>query len=160
MPLGRISNVWRNRIKLMWKYAGYTATLADWLTKLRKKRGSALYQRVLQVLWYWLRYTNRKTMARTSRLYNELLKLLSQSDQWVDLGHLHTLIWMVIGLIYSGSINLTKWTSYIESRAIFAQSHQRRFSRWLHNPRLNVQRLGVAEWKVDQPGIKTRLNLK
>ncbi|MDJ0727385.1 MAG: hypothetical protein QNJ38_19980 [Prochloraceae cyanobacterium] len=30
---------------------------------------------------------------------------------------------------------------YVKSRAIFAQSKQRRFSRWLHNPRINVQRL-------------------
>lgn len=36
---------------------------------------------------------------------------------------------------------MTKWTIYVDSRANFAQSHQRRFSRWLHNPRINVQRL-------------------
>ncbi len=48
---------------------------------------------------------------------------------------------MVIGLIHSGSVNLTKWTMYIHSRAVFAQSKQRRFSRWLHNPRINPQRL-------------------
>ena len=27
---------------------------------------------------------------------------------------------------------------------MFAQSHQRRFSRWLHNPRINVQKLYSA----------------
>ncbi len=48
---------------------------------------------------------------------------------------------MVIGLICSECVNLTKWTVYIDSRAVFAQSHQRRFSRWLHNPRINVQKL-------------------
>lgn len=36
---------------------------------------------------------------------------------------------------------MTKWTIYVDSRAKLAQSHQRRFSRWLHNPRINVQRL-------------------
>ena len=30
---------------------------------------------------------------------------------------------------------------YIQSRANLAQSKQRRFSRWLHNPRINPQRL-------------------
>ncbi len=48
---------------------------------------------------------------------------------------------MIIGLIQAGSVNLTKWTMYTQSRAKFAQSKQRRFSRWLHNPRINPQRL-------------------
>ncbi|MBD2309766.1 hypothetical protein H6G17_30590 [Chroococcidiopsis sp. FACHB-1243] len=80
-------------------------------------------------------------MVKTSHIYHELLKLLGQSKQWVDIRHLHTLIWMVVGLICSECINPTKWTIYVDSRARFAQSHQRRFSRWLHNPRINVQRL-------------------
>lgn len=46
-----------------------------------------------------------------------------------------------MGLICSECISLTKWCVYVRSRARFAQSHQRRFSRWLHNPRINVQRL-------------------
>ena len=60
---------------------------------------------------------------------------------------------MVIGLICSGSINLTGWSTYTESRANFAQSHQRRFSRWLKNSRINVHRLykpiiqdALADW--------------
>ncbi len=56
-------------------------------------------------------------MAKTSHIYNELLKLLGQSESWADIRHLHTLIWMVIGLICSGCISLTKWTIYIDSRA-------------------------------------------
>jgi hypothetical protein len=48
---------------------------------------------------------------------------------------------MVIGLVCSECINLPKWTVYIRSRAVFAQSHQRRFSRWLQNPRINAQKL-------------------
>lgn len=80
-------------------------------------------------------------MAKTSYVYNELLKLLGQSEHWADIRHLHTLIWMVIGLICSGCISLTKWTIYMDSRARFAQSRQRRFSRWLQNSRINVQRL-------------------
>jgi hypothetical protein len=48
---------------------------------------------------------------------------------------------MVIGLICSECINLPKWTVYLQTRAVFAQSHQRRFSRWLNNSRINVQKL-------------------
>ncbi len=80
-------------------------------------------------------------MENTSRIYDALVTLLGQSKQWADVRHLYTLVWMVIGLIHSGSVNLTKWTMYIHSRAVFAQSKQRRFSRWLHNPRINPQRL-------------------
>lgn len=78
---------------------------------------------------------------RTSRLHHQLQMLLGQSIPWTDQRHCQTLIWMVIGLVCSECINLTKWTVYIHSRAVFAQSHQRRFSRWLHNPRINVQKL-------------------
>jgi hypothetical protein len=78
---------------------------------------------------------------RTSRLYHQLCDLLGQSSPWADQRHLQTLIWMVIGVICSECISLTKWGVYVRSRAVFAQSHQRRFSRWLHNPRINVQRL-------------------
>ena len=78
---------------------------------------------------------------RTSRLYHQLHNLLSQPIAWADQGHLQTLIWMVIGLVCSECISLTKWRVYVKTRAVFAQSHQRRFSRWLHNPRINVQKL-------------------
>lgn len=81
---------------------------------------------------------------QTSRLYHQLQTLLGQSIPWADQRHLHTLIWMVIGLVMSECINLTKWRVYIHTRAVFAQSHQRRFSRWLHNPRINVQKLYSA----------------
>lgn len=80
-------------------------------------------------------------MENASRFYNALVTLLSSSREWADLRHLYTLVWMVIGLIHAGSVNLTKWTMYIQSRAKFSQSKQRRFSRWIHNPRINPQRL-------------------
>ncbi len=96
-------------------------------------------------------------MAKTSHVYNELLKLLGQSKHWADIRHLYTLIWMVIGLICSGCISLTKWTIYVDTRARFAQSHQRRFSRWLQNERINVQRLyspiiqiALQEWGSEE----------
>ena len=77
---------------------------------------------------------------RTSRLYNQLCDL-GQSSPWADQRHLQTLMWMVIGVICGKCISLPKWGVYVSSRARFAQSHQRRFSRWLHNSRINVQRL-------------------
>ena len=78
---------------------------------------------------------------KTSRLYHQLCDLFGQASPWADQRHLQTLIWMVIGVICSECISLTKWGVYVRSRAHYAQSHQRRFSRWLHNSRINVQRL-------------------
>ena len=57
---------------------------------------------------------------------------------WRDGRHLQTVAWMVVGLLLSGEIALTKWAPYIVSRAQFAQSSQRRFERWLHNRRIPV----------------------
>jgi hypothetical protein len=78
---------------------------------------------------------------QTSRLYHQLQTLLGQSIPWADQRHLQSFIWMVVGLVCSECINLTKWRVYIRSRAVFAQSHQRRRGRWLHNSRINVQKL-------------------
>lgn len=94
---------------------------------------------------------------RPSRLYDQLCGLLGQSSEWADRRHLQTLIWMVIGLICSECISLTKWGVYVQSRAKFAQSHQRRFSRWLNNSRIHVQRAysplitaALAPWGVSE----------
>lgn len=80
-------------------------------------------------------------MEKASRLHNAVVKFLSQSSQWSDLRHLYVLAWMVVGLISEGSVNLTKWIVTVHSKAKYAQSTQRRFARWLNNPRINVQRL-------------------
>lgn len=93
---------------------------------------------------------------RTSRLHHQLQTLLGQHAlPWADQRHLQTLVWMVIGLVCSECINLTKWRVYVCTRALLAQSHQRRFSRWLHNPRINVHKLysaliqaALSRWEV------------
>jgi hypothetical protein len=94
---------------------------------------------------------------RTSRLYNQLCDLLGQASEWADRRHLQTLIWIVIGLICSECISLTKWGVYVRSRAKFAQSHQRRFSRWLHNSRIHEQQVysplitaALVQWGVSK----------
>ena len=91
---------------------------------------------------------------RTSRLYDQLQTLLGQLIPWVDRRHVQTLIWMVVGVICAECISLPKWSIYSHTRAMFAQSHQRRFSRWLHNSRINVHKLyspliqaALADWE-------------
>jgi hypothetical protein len=78
-------------------------------------------------------------MAPTSRLYDGLHDYLSQcQDLWRDVRHLQTLCWMMVGMIQSQKIHLNGFGVYVLSRATYAQSHQRRFRRWLSNRRIAV----------------------
>lgn len=78
-------------------------------------------------------------MASTSRLYDALNGFLRQCDiVWQDARHLQTLCWMIIGMIESQNVHLNGFGVYVVSRAQIAQSHQRRFRRWLSNRRVNV----------------------
>ena len=80
-------------------------------------------------------------MLKNSRLYNALNAWLGQALPWTHQTHLKTCLWMVIALIHTGEVNLTRWIPYIPCRGRWAQSKQRRLSRWLHNSRINVHRL-------------------
>ena len=78
---------------------------------------------------------------------------MGQPRQWKDFRHLQTFVWMVVGLSHSGCVSLTAWVPFVSSRACYAQSTQRRFARWLANPRIEVHSLyaplvqqAVAEW--------------
>jgi Transposase DDE domain len=92
-------------------------------------------------------------MENTPRLYDTLVHVLSQHENWVDGRHLKTLAWMMVGLIQASVVSLTAWAPYVCSRAVYAQSLVRRFDRWLQNPRIEVHRLygpliqhALAEW--------------
>jgi hypothetical protein len=70
--------------------------------------------------------------------------------------HLTTGLWMVVALIHTGEVNLTRWLPYIPCQGHQAQSKQRRLSRWFHNCRINVHRLykpliqgALADWQED-----------
>ncbi len=76
-----------------------------------------------------------------NHLYNALYKWISQAGDWAHLSHLTTCIWLVIAVMHTGSVNLTKWVTYVPCRGVFAQSIQRRVHRWLYNPRINVHRI-------------------
>lgn len=80
-------------------------------------------------------------MQNTPSVYDTLVRLLEQPPTWLDKRHLKTVVWMVIGLIQTNLINLTEWATVTDSRARWAQSTVRRFSRWLHNKRIVVHTL-------------------
>jgi len=80
-------------------------------------------------------------MEKTPQGQSELMELFGQPGQWRDVRHLQTLAWMVVGLIQAGCVNLTTWVPFVKGRARYAQSTQRRFARWLGNPRVEVPEL-------------------
>jgi hypothetical protein len=45
---------------------------------------------------------------------------------------------MMVGMLHSQNVHLSGFGVYVHSRASFAQSHQRRFRRWLDNRRISV----------------------
>ena len=80
-------------------------------------------------------------MENTPYLYDTLVQVLRQPQHWLDLRHLKTLAWMMVGLIHAGSISLCAWTPFVVSRAQYSQSTQRRFRRWLDNDKIEVHAL-------------------
>src|SRR5713226_502071 len=80
-------------------------------------------------------------MESTPYLYDTLLSVLSQRAKWFDRLHRQTLAWMIVGLISSKTVSLGAWAPFVVSRARYAQSIVRRFSRWLDNNRINPEPL-------------------
>ena len=80
-------------------------------------------------------------MKNTPNLYDTLIHMLGQHGHWLDQRHLYTFVWMIVGLIESKTISLPEWAPFVDSRATFAQSTVRRFSRWLNNKRIKIHEL-------------------
>lgn len=92
-------------------------------------------------------------MEDTPKLYNTLITILKPSSEWKDQRHHQTMAWMIVGLLYSKTVNLSEWADFVVGRAQYAQSSVRRFSRWLNNKRIQVSvlygpviRAALAEW--------------
>jgi hypothetical protein len=92
-------------------------------------------------------------MGSTPRLYDILVSVLHQQQKWLDLRHLKTLAWMMVGLVQSGNISLTAWVPNGHGRAVFAQSTVRRFAHWIEHDRIDVDALyapliqqALVEW--------------
>lgn len=80
-------------------------------------------------------------MENTPYLYDTLLQVLGQHSKWLDLRHRKTLAWMMVGLICSKTVCFGAWAPFVVSRAEYAQSIMRRFSRWLNNNRIKPEPL-------------------
>ncbi|NEO89471.1 MAG: hypothetical protein F6K56_04095 [Moorea sp. SIO3G5] len=65
-------------------------------------------------------------MKISSRLYDALKTSLGLPSDWAHLSHLTTCLWMVVGRIQTGEVNLTRWIPHIPCRGHYAQSKQGR----------------------------------
>lgn len=82
-------------------------------------------------------------MSASTQLYDQVLSFLRQHICYKDkdLRHLKTLAWMVSALICSGQLSLPAWEPYVPSRAIQAQSFERRWHRFFINRLIDVKGL-------------------
>jgi hypothetical protein len=80
-------------------------------------------------------------MTNSPLLYGQLMSYLRQYSRYCDVRHLKALGWMVSALICSGELNLAAWEPYVPTRAQKAQSTERRWGRFMSNPRIRVERL-------------------
>ena len=96
-------------------------------------------------------------MKTQTGIYAQVHKYLRKGSEFVDQRHLKVLSWMVTALLGSQSLNQNEWEAYVESRAQQAQSYQRRWSRFLSNRRVEVEKLyvplvlgAIEGWKVER----------
>ena len=81
-------------------------------------------------------------MNEANYLHDDLLKAwlpLVPRSAYQDIRRQNTLVWAVTGLCLTHTVRLSAWAQVLESRAQYAASRVRRFSRWLHHPAIHPQ---------------------
>jgi len=99
-----------------------------------------------------------------SRIYNELTKFGSQYSAWSDVRHLGVMVWMMMGMIATGSVNLTKWLSHINTKALIASQRlypekapRRLLCSWNCSPPRSPRRVWTTDGKERaKPLVRTR----
>ena len=88
-------------------------------------------------------------LKHASRLNDTLVQVLRQHENGLDIRHLYTFAGMMAGLIQwirqahhkPATISCSAWVPYVNCRAQYAQSTQRRLARWQYNKRIEVHSL-------------------
>ncbi len=99
-------------------------------------------------------------MSEAKQLHDDLLNALLPlipRRAYQDIHRLNTLVWAVIGLCLTHTVRLGAWAEILESRAQYAASRVRRFSRWLHHPAISppqwyrpLLQAALVDWPLDQ----------
>ena len=82
----------------------------------------------------------QKTIEDALKIYFKVRQKLKLS-QSNDSRNTNTIAWMVTGLLQSKSSNLSHWTSFVQSKAIQAQSTEIRFNGLLENQLVQPQEI-------------------
>src|SRR5260221_4619520 len=100
-------------------------------------------------------------MSEAKQMHDDLLKALLSIVPRTVYQHSHrlsNLAWAVTGLCLSHGVRLGAWAEVLESRAQYAASRVRRFSRWLHHPAIHPQdwyspilRVALHDWQRSAP---------
>ena len=95
-------------------------------------------------------------MSEAKELHDDLMRALLSivpRTTYQNIHRLSTLAWAVIGLCLTHTVRLGAWAEVLESRAQYAASRVRRFSRWLHHPAIDPQQwyapllqAALADW--------------
>jgi hypothetical protein len=98
-------------------------------------------------------------MNEAHQMYEDLLKALSPilpRTVYQDVRRVRMLAWAITGLCLTHTVRLSAWAQVLESRAQYAASRVRRFSRWLHHPAIHPQewyrpviQAALIDWPVD-----------
>ncbi len=97
-------------------------------------------------------------MNEAHQIYDDLLEALEPilpRTVYHDVRRVRTLAWAITGLCLSHTVRLGAWTQVLESRAQYAASRVRRFSRWLRHPAIHPQewyRPVIQAALIDWPG--------
>jgi hypothetical protein len=99
-------------------------------------------------------------MSEAKQLHDDLLNALLPlipRRAYQDIHRLNTLVWAVTGLCLTHTVRLGAWAEILESRAQYAASRVRRFSRWLHHPAISppqwyrpLLQAALVDWPLDQ----------
>ncbi len=89
-------------------------------------------------------------------LLHALLPIIPRTT-YQDIRRLNTLVWAIVGLCLTHTVRLSAWAEVLSSRAQYAASRERRFSRWLHHRSIvpsdwyrPVIQAALTDWPADQ----------
>src|SRR5947209_2358951 len=98
-------------------------------------------------------------MSEAHQIYDDLLEALEPillRTVYQDVRRVRMLAWAITGLCLTHTVRLSVWAQVLESRAQYAASRVRRFSRWLHHPAIHPQewyrpviQAALIDWPVD-----------
>ena len=99
-------------------------------------------------------------MSHTLEMYQDLMKTLLPKipkSVYGDRRRVEVFVWGIVALCMAKTVNLNQWGEVVISRAVYADSHTRRFSRWLENPHFETMgfytpllQASIADWPENQ----------